>query len=503
MRERLARLVAFSVGPCLALVLLGVSASAQQGVQYDRKAVFITHVPHLSKVGAGAAAAPSAQPSTAAATFTSPTYTVGPTVTPTTTIPEAEEHVAVDPNSASNYVAAISDFSQRGGFNTTKWVISTDGGGTWRESFVPLDANGFPTTSDGQSWQANSDPVVAISRTGNVYLADLYINASNSANGFYVSQSTLTNLTAAGSNFTSTNLVAGNLDPLATTLEDKPWIAVDNSSSPTSGTLYASWTHFDGCFSFAGFIFCLTDSIVVSHSADGVNWTAPVHIDPSAQDGAVQGSQVAVGPDGSVYVVYEVFLSRGKRQHFLAKSTDGGATFSSPVAITPSFSELTFSSTYRKNSFAALAVSPANGNVYAVYADQPNKSVGAQVQFIASTNGGASFSAPVTINDNSAGQQFMPAVAVDSSGVIHASWFDTRNSPSNSSIYDIFASFSKDAGGTFAVNARVTPTSINADSASFIGDYSGNAAAAGTAHPVWTSGGFNNGSLQTATLTLP
>jgi hypothetical protein len=38
---------------------------------------------------------------------------------------------------------------------------------------------------------------------------------------------------------------------------------------------------------------------------------------------------------------------------------------------------------------------------------------------------------------------------------------------------------------------------------SFIGDYAGIAAAGGFAHPVWTSGGFNNGLLQTATLTLP
>jgi hypothetical protein len=49
----------------------------------------------------------------------------------------------------------------------------------------------------------------------------------------------------------------------------------------------------------------------------------------------------------------------------------------------------------------------------------------------------------------------------------------------------------------------VTPALINAGNATFIGDYAGIAAAMGFAHPVWTSGGFNNGSLQTATLQLP
>jgi hypothetical protein len=173
------------------------------------------------------------------------------------------------------------------------------------------------------------------------------------------------------------------------------------------------------------------------------------------------------------------------------------------VAITPLFNDLSFSSSYRKNSFPALAVSPANGNVYEVYADQPNATVGAEVEFIISTNGGASFSSPVVINDDSSGQQFMPAVTVDSSGVIHASWFDTRRSPADASLYDIFATFSKNDGGTFAPNAQVTSTLLDAGSVSFIGDYAGIAAADGFAHPVWTSGGFNDGLLQTARLTLP
>ena len=70
-------------------------------------------------------------------------------------------------------------------------------------------------------------------------------------------------------------------------------------------------------------------------------------------------------------------------------------------------------------------------------------------------------------------------------------------------LYDVFATFSKDNGATFAPNTRVTSTLINAGTATFIGDYAGIAAAQGFAHPVWTSGGFNNGSLQAATLQLP
>src|SRR5439155_4732209 len=100
---------------------------------------------------------------------------------------------------------------------------------------------------------------------------------------------------------------------------------------------------------------------------------------------------------------------------------------------------LSFSSSYAKHSFPSLAVSPINGNVYVVYADQPNKTVGAEVEFIRSTDGGATFSNPLAISGTAVGQQFMPAVTVDEAGVIHASWFDTRNNTSGTSVYDIYA----------------------------------------------------------------
>jgi hypothetical protein len=420
---------------------------------------------------------------------------VGAVVAATTTTPAAEEEIAVDPRfsatSNHNLVATISDFALRGGFNTTKYAVSTDNGSTWSENYVPL-SSGFPATNDGgatTSWQANSDPTVAIDKAGNVFLANLYLNNINSANGLYVSVGNLAAGASLGITIANTIPVATNLSSTTPNLEDKDWIAVDNSASATSGNVYVSWTHFTAT----------TDYIVFSRSTNhGASWSAPIQISLSAQNGAVEGSQVAVGPNGEVYVAYEVFYVGGKRQQFLAKSTDGGVSFSSAAAVTPVFNELSFSSTYRKNSFAALAVSPTNGDVYLAYAAQFKGPAGAQIELVRSTNGGATFSSPITVNDVAAGQQFFPAVAVDGQGFVHVSWFDTRNSKKTTSRYDIFAAYSNDNGLTFATNARVTPSLINAGGATFIGDYAGIAAAGGFAHPVWT-----NELLQTATLTLP
>jgi hypothetical protein len=466
----------------------------QESLRYDRTAIFKTHVPHRnSQIGAGAVPNGGVGGIGTATTFTGTSYSILPPVTPTTTTPQAEEHIAVDPNNSATLVAAVSDFAV-GGYNTTKWTISRDNGANWAESYVPLDPTfGFLATSDGNFWLANSDPTVAIDRSGNVYLANLYLDAFDNGNGLYVSVAPL----SSGPTFTvgATYPVATNPSASTTIQEDKPWLTADNSTnSSTVGSVYICWSRFVGN----------SDSIVFSRSVDhAVTWAPPLRISPSAQDGAVQGCQVAVGPGGEVYVAYEVFYVGGQRQHLMAKSVNGGLTFSTPHAITPVFNEINFKSRYRKNSFPSLTVSLLDGYVYAVYAVQSNRKAGADAMFIASTDGGASFSSPQVINDVSTGQQFFPAITTDENGVIHISWFDTRNSGGNAALYDVFATYSKDNGTTFAPNARVTPALINAGNATFIGDYACVAAAMGFAHPVWTSGGFNNGSLQTATLQLP
>ncbi|MEJ2047423.1 MAG: sialidase family protein, partial [Dehalococcoidia bacterium] len=310
------------------------------------------------------------------------------------------------------------DFSLRGGYNTSKYAFSFDNGQTWTEGFVPLNGSDYPVTSDGYTWEANSDPVVAIGNNGNVFLVDLYFNASNSANGLYVGVGSITG--GAGSISAGTAVVAPNLSATTSDSEDKPWLTVDNSATGTDGNVYVSWTHFAGS----------TDYILVSRSADhGNTWTTPVQVSPTSQNGAVQGSQVAVGPDGTVYVAYEVFYVGNKRQQYMAMSTDGGTTFSAPVAVTPLFNELSFNSTYRKNSFPAIAADPTSGDIFMVYSDQPSHGSGAEVEFVLVNMASSTFTAPLVINDVSSGQQFMPSIAVDDTGVGHSSWFDTRNSP--------------------------------------------------------------------------
>lgn len=460
-----------------------IRSQAQQRLPYDTQAVFRTHVPHLgsSHGGGGGGGGKPGSGGGGSVSFTGPDYSsIGPTVTPTTTGPEAEEYIAVDPVATSTLVAAISDFSLRSGSNTTKFAVSTNAGASWAESYVPLN-NGAPATGDGRVWPYNSDPVMAIAADGTAYLADLYFHSEtgDNSNGLYVSVGNTSAGPSLGITAATTYAVAVQSDPNTNVNEDKEWIAAGPGAN-----VYVSWTRFVGN----------TDMILFARSTDhGQTWSSPIQISPVSQNGAVQGSSVAVGPSGEIYVAYEVFFVGSNRQQFLSKSVDSGQSFSAAAAITPTFGELTFNSTYRKNSFPAIAVG-SNGNVYLVYADQGGRN--ARVQFSRSTHAGGSFSSPLSLNDSSTGQRLMPSIATDEAGGIHVSWFDTRLAVNTTASYDIFATRSIDSGGTFSPNARVTAATISAGSASFIGDYGGTAARAGSAYPVWTDGGFNNGQLQ-------
>src|SRR5438552_12853578 len=101
-------------------------------------AAFLTHVPRLTSGsgsgGGGAVGAGKPVQPNPVATFSGTPYTLGATRTPTTTTPQAEEHVAVDPSNPSTLVAAISDFSStriiddETGYNTTEYAVSLDNG---------------------------------------------------------------------------------------------------------------------------------------------------------------------------------------------------------------------------------------------------------------------------------------------------------------------------------------------------------------------------------------
>ena len=78
--------------------------------------------------------------------------------------------------------------------------------------------------------------------------------------------------------------------------------------------------------------------------------------------------------------------------------------------------------------------------------------------FVRSTNGGATFSAPVRVNDDPVNHNkwhWFGTLAVAPNGRIDSVWLDTRNAANNTDS-QLFYSYSTDGGVTWAPNVAVS-----------------------------------------------
>lgn len=175
---------------------------------------------------------------------------------------------------------------------------------------------------------------------------------------------------------------------------------------------------------------------------------------------------------GEVYVAWENFEGASGAGSLaslrIRKSTDGGISFGPEVTVT-TLTEIgdtiASSSSYcfrpalkgsiRVQNFPIMATAP-NGNVYIVFTSDPAGADAADVFFTRSLDGGATWSTPLKLNDDSTtNDQFFPFVTVAANGTVLAMWYDRRNDPTNTEL-DVYMAASTDGGTTFGPNVRLT-----------------------------------------------
>jgi hypothetical protein len=119
---------------------------------------------------------------------------------------------------------------------------------------------------------------------------------------------------------------------------------------------------------------------------------------------------------------------------------------------------------------------PNDGNVYVLCAVDPPGLDPMDVMFIRSTDGGASFSAPIRVNDDKLtanNWQWFGTMSVAPSGRIDVVWNDTRNS-GQANMSQLFYSYSTNGGDSFASNTALSPpwnSIIGWPNQNKIGDY--------------------------------
>jgi hypothetical protein len=114
---------------------------------------------------------------------------------------------------------------------------------------------------------------------------------------------------------------------------DKPNLVVDQTGGPRDGNVYISWTTCprvvpDRTPEWIAPCVGPDSTLHVARSTDhGMTFEAPLTIGPATLR-RPHFSDLAVGPDGSVDVVFRTSAdASGRRGVWLARSTDGGATF--------------------------------------------------------------------------------------------------------------------------------------------------------------------------------
>jgi len=158
---------------------------------------------------------------------------------------------------------------------------------------------------------------------------------------------------------------------------------------------------------------------------------------------------------------------------------------------------------------------PHSGRVYLVYTlEHPNESDNTDIQVRRSDDAGATWSAPVRVNDDSTkSSQFLPKISLDpTSGKIAVVWYDARNDLGSGGVGDtdgvanddaqFWGAFSPD-GQTFSSNVQIsagTSNSHDAHNGIDYGDYTGLSFYGGVAHPAWADNSNSTGNNPDGTL---
>lgn len=375
-----------------------------------------------------------------------------------------EPSVAVNPNNPRQVVAVFQD--------NVHASYSEDAGSSWKAADKVAPAN----------YKVSGDVSTTFDNQGHAFVCYIafdklgtfnYWAHGASRNGIFVRRSL-----DGGKTWEADHIpVAEQPTQPGIPFEDKPYIVADTSKSRYAGNLYVGWTRWR-----------IADSqMVLSRSTDdGKTWSAPIEIDrhpglPRDDNGAAEGFDGAVGPDGRLYAIW----SQDDDIMFTA-SRDGGATFSRarPIIHTAPIM-FAIQTLERANGFPQIAIDAHNQKLYVTWSDYRNGDL--DVFCATSTDGGRKWSAPVRVNNDpvhDGADKFFQWLAVDPvDGSANVIFYDRRGDPQGRK-QTVTLARSTDGGASFE-NYAWTTDAFEAGGV-FFGDYSGLAAYGGKVYGVWT-----------------
>ena len=368
-----------------------------------------------------------------------------PATSPMLVKDHSESDIRVDPTNANHLIGQSKWFVSAEGYDhLLGFYESFDGGTTWpTQGHVP----GY------EGWTDNTDPVGAFDRYGNFYSLVLgyqfFYNPDGSHNfdinpnkepnpsepAEVIAVSVRPHGASGARGWITTH--GGGPDfvapyPAQGREPDKQWIAIDtNPASPFVDNVYAMWVVFTGPFTPHAFV------AIAKALPDGTHtdWSDPISLPETG--GTPQGATYLlphVTPDGAVYtsVTNETPAHQSfNTTIFLDQSHDGGLTWTaSPIVGNITNPPFRFTNTTFRDGIAdtfSAGTRLVNGH-YPLYLAWEDGSAGvSNVLLSASYDSGATWTAPIQVNDNASSvDEFQPNLDVSNSGTVSVSFYDRR-----------------------------------------------------------------------------
>jgi hypothetical protein len=386
----------------------------------------------------------------------------------------SESDVRINFLNPTQIIAASNNISASG---TQAQFYSTNGGLTWGQSSLPL------TSTDS----FHSDPAVDWTSDGTAWSVTLGIKGNTLKVRAYKS-------TTGGATWTFDNTISGTQKAT-----DKELMWADHSAtSAFRNTIYVCWHNG-------------LPAYVNRRTPAGAWGAAPIQVSGAESTGTAIGCDVKSNSAGDAFVFWP---TTGNSRIVVAKSTNGGASWGTPVVIAtskdsydigiPSFASRraliytsggAFKDATRNNVYVTWTDLSGNTGCTAP-ANEPGTNAASacktRIWFARSTNGGTTWSAPVKINDQASNNdQFNQWLAVDeSTGNLGVMYYDTVNDAARKKT-DVYFQVSTDDGVTWGAATKVTTamtdeTIAGADSGNQYGDYNSLSGWANTFFPSWT-----------------
>jgi hypothetical protein len=391
--------------------------------------------------------------------------------------------VAVDPHRPGRVIATWQQdrWSASGGSRGLTGAYSTDGR-HFKEVALPFSR----CAPGGLPYERASDVWVSFGPDGTAYSSGLNFDVNDPDNGVAAA----TSYDGGRTWHHVKQLIADTSSEFG---DDKNSTTADPDRP---GTAYTVWDRIDQTST----VYNGPSFISVTHD-HGRTWSKPrIFVDTSTVPfSQTIGNQII--PDSRRHVLYDFFEWQSYTNatgttpadlHFaVVKSTDGGRTWSKPVKIAHDSSVVELDPNAPNdptkelragNNLISAAIDPRTGELYAVY-EGTDFSGGAydQIELVHSTNGGATWSAPIRISQVPGSPAFTPAINVNKNGTVGVLYYDLRYlQPGNTTTLPTAAwllTFPR-GGQDYPSERRVSPVFdwLKAPFASwghFLGDYDG------------------------------